>query len=253
MATLDYADAPAPVRGDIVAAQLAAWQRIGEAGSLWTGARRVAIAAEVRNAALCAICARRKAALSPFAIDGAHDSAADLLAAAIDVIHRVRTDPGRQTRAWHDGVRSNAAGDGGLSDGEYVEIVIVIVIVVTVVTDTFARAIGTTPWPLPEPVAGEPARIRPRELADEGAYIATIPSGGAGPTEADLYNPFLPNIYCAISLVPDQARLYYAIVEAQYMPSRFVPRLEENAGRAISQAQIELLAARVSALNGCFF
>ena len=246
MSTLDYANAPVRVRGDVVAAQQNAWWGIGQAGTWWTGVQRVAIAAEVRNAPNCKLCRARKQALSPFAIDGEHDSIADLPAAAIEVIHRVITDPGRLTRSWFDSVL-----DQGLSDAEYVEVAIVSGL--TVAVDTFARAIGSLPWKLPEAVDGEPTRIRPEGLADEGAYVPTIPSGGAGPAEADLYNPFGANIYRSISLVPDQARLFYAILRAQYLPSLDVANPESNGGRSISRPQIELIAARVSALNGCFF
>lgn len=246
MATFDYANAPVAVRDDIVAAQRKAWQAVGQPGSWWTGAERVAIATEVRNASSCNLCLACKEALSPFAIAGEHDNIADLPAAAIDVIHRVVTDPGRLTRSWFETIV-----DGELSDGEYVELAIVVVL--TTAVDTYARAVGASPWPLPDVVEGEPTCVRPENLTDEGAYVPVIPSGGAGPAEADLYNPFGPNIYRAISLVPDQARLFYGILAAQYMAPKYVMDSASNGGRAISRPQIELIAARVSALNGCFF
>lgn len=246
MANFDYANAPVNVRDDIVAAQRKAWQALGEPGSWWTGAERVAAVTEARNARSCKVCQTRKEALSPFAIEDEHDSIANLPAAAIDVIHRVITDPGRLTRSWFD-----SAIDGGLSDAEYVELAIVAVL--TTAVDTYARAVGSPLWALPEVVDGEPTRVRPENLTDEGAYVPVIPSGGAGPAEADLYNPFGPNIYRAISLVPDQARLFIDILAAQYMPPKHVADAASNGGRAISRPQIELIAARVSALNGCFF
>ena len=247
MAVPDSDAAPVAVRDDITAVHQNIWRRLGEPGTWWTGAERVAIAAEVRHAPACTLCAERKAALSPFAIDGAHDSLGVLPAPAIDVIHRVRTDPGRLTRAWYEGVLA-----GGLSDSEYVEITIVLALTVTV--DTFARSIGAAPWPLPAPVAGAPNRRRPDGLADEGAYVPTIAAGAAGAPDADLYNDRpAPNIYRSISLVPDQARLFYDVIEAQYLPSSLVLKTEDNGGRAISRPQIELIAARVSSLNGCFF
>ncbi len=246
MATFDYANAPVDVRDDIAAARRKAWLAIGRPGSWLSGVQRVAIAAEVRNASGCSVCQARKEALSPFAIEGEHDSIADLPAAMIDVIHRVVTDPGRLSRSWFEGIV-----DAEMSDGEYVELVIVLAL--TVAVDTYARAVGSPPWALPEAMDGEPTRIRPENLTDEGAYVPVIPSGGAGPAEADLYNPFGPNIYRAISLVPDQARLFYGILAAQYMAPKHVADSASNGGRAISRPQIELIAARVSALNGCFF
>lgn len=246
MMALDYAGAAIAVREDVGAAQRMAWHRIGEAGIWWSGAERVAIAAEVRNATGCRLCQQRKAALSPFAIDGVHDSVSDLPAPAVDAIHRIRTDPGRLTRSWYERLV-----ELGLDDGKYVELVVVLAL--TVAVDTFAHAIGSKAWPLPRPAPGEPVRIRPDGLTDEGAYVPTIPSGLAGPAEADLYNPTAANIYRAISLVPDQARLFYAILGAQYLPPSLVQRADANGGRAISRPQMELLAARVSTLNGCFY
>ncbi|MGE0256320.1 MAG: alkylhydroperoxidase-related (seleno)protein [Alphaproteobacteria bacterium] len=246
MTALDYTGMAIAVREDVGGAQRRAWLMIGKAGTWWTGAERVAIAAEVRNATGCRLCQQRKAALSPFAIGGVHDSVSDLPAPAIDAIHRIRTDPGRLTRGWYERL-----AEQGLDDGEYVELVVVLAL--TVAVDTFARAIGSEPWSLPQSVPGRPTRVRPENLTDEGAYVPTIPSGHAGPTEADLYNPVAANIYRAISLVPDQARLFYAILGAQYLPPALVPRPDANDGRAISRPQMELLAARVSALNGCFY
>ena len=246
MDRFDYSNAPVCVRGDIVAAQQKTWQGIGQPGTWWTGAQRVAIVSEVRNAPSCKLCRSRKEALSPFSIKGVHESTADLPAVAIDVIHRVVTDPGRLTRSWYE-----SALDEGLTDAEYVEVAIVSVL--TVAVDTFARAIGSPLWALPEPKDGEPTRVRPEGLIDEGAYVPTIPSGNAGPAEADLRDTFSADIYRSISLVPDQARLFYALQHTHYLLLPDIRLANSNGGRAISRPQIELIAARVSALNGCFF
>ncbi len=102
MSAFAYSDAPVPIRGDIPAAHRGAWERLAAPGSWWTGAERVAIAAEVRNAAKCALCRERKAALSPEAVQGAHDRVSELPDPALDVVHRVTTDPGRLTRSWFE-------------------------------------------------------------------------------------------------------------------------------------------------------
>ena len=69
-----YASAPIEIREDLAAAHARAWDRIGRAGSWWDGGQRVAIAAETRHALSCALCRRRKEALSPGPIEGKHDS-----------------------------------------------------------------------------------------------------------------------------------------------------------------------------------
>ncbi len=48
------------------------WARFGRAGTWWSAAERVAIVGEARAARACGICAERMAALSPYAVTGAH-------------------------------------------------------------------------------------------------------------------------------------------------------------------------------------
>jgi hypothetical protein len=56
----------------------------------------------------------------------------------------------------------------------------------------------------------------------------------------------------AMSLVPDEVRSFFDLVENQYLPGA-VMRDFSHEYRAITHAQIELLAARVSALNRCLY
>ena len=46
------------------------WRELEAAGTWWTAAERVAMAAEGRTARGCALCAERKAALSPYSVQG---------------------------------------------------------------------------------------------------------------------------------------------------------------------------------------
>ena len=84
----DYENAPYPIRADLAAAHRHAWNEIAGPGRWWTGAERVAIAAEVRRARDCSLCAGRK---SNFPVDGVHDSDSTLPESAIDAIHRLVT------------------------------------------------------------------------------------------------------------------------------------------------------------------
>jgi hypothetical protein len=135
MSDISYAGAPVPVRDDLAAAHRRAWERLAQPGNWWTGAQRVAMGGEIRNAARCALCRERKAALSPYGVAGEHDTVSDLPNAAVDVIHRVVTDPGRLSRKWFDGVLV-----AGLSDAEYVEVIGVVVAWVATIPGT--RATG---------------------------------------------------------------------------------------------------------------
>lgn len=246
MTLLAYDDAPMAIRNDLVAAHERAWDRIAHAGTWLTGAERVVIAAETRNAATCALCRERKAALSPHAIDGAHDSLGELPAETVDVVHRVATDPGRLTHGWYLDLL-----DRGVADTAYVETVAVVVTVVAV--DTFRRGIGMAPAPLPQPVEGAPPRVRPQGAKQGPAWVPWIDPADAAEPEADLYYRRRPaHIRRALTLVPDEARALFDLVENQYLTGAAMTDFAQEY-RAISHAQIELIAARVSALNQCVY
>ena len=244
-AEVSYAQSSLPVRTDLVEAHRRAWLRLARAGTWWTGAERVAIAAEVRNAARCRACRERKSALSPAAVTAPHDSVSALRPAALDAVHRITRDPARLTRTWYEKTLAS-----GLGDAEYVELVGVVVTVVSI--DSFCRGLGVPPHPLPEPVPGEPSRYRPAAAVLEGAWAPTIPAAAVGGAEADLWSPGRTgNVIRALSLVPDEVRQLAELGAAHYLP--FNRMMDLRAARAIDRMQIEFLAARVSALRECFY
>jgi hypothetical protein len=247
-AEIDYRGTGVAVRADIVASQNRAWQSLAAPGTWWTGAERIAIAREVRAARRCAWCAVRKAALSPYAMTGAHDTASDLPAVVVDAIHRVVTDPGRLSRRWADEVFA-----GGVIDAQLVELVSVVCIVMLV--DGFARAIGADPPELPAPRAGEPSRVRPPEAVDEGYFVPTIPYAVGARPELALFDPgaFVPNVGRGLSLVPAAVRTARDLMAAHYMTYAQVATDWEAPDRPIDRSQIELVAARTSAKNDCFY
>jgi hypothetical protein len=251
---ITYGHSTVPVRADIVDAHNVAWTRISRPGAWLDGATRVAVAAETRHAPACALCARRKAALSPHAIDGRHDSVGDLPERIVEQIHRIVTDPGRLTRRWFDTIVAS-----GTSDVEYVETVGVMVTVVSI--DTFCRAIGVPLHPLPGSAPGEPHRRRPRTAYQRGeAWVPMIhpkdPEGDLDTEEeralAKYWGGTLANIRRALSLVPEEAYAWFQLVETQYLPGKWM-RDFANEYRAITHAQIELIAGRVSVINECFY
>lgn len=244
--TIDYHSAPVPVRADLPAAHRRAWQRLGAPGAWWTAEERVAIAREVRRAASCALCASRKQALSVGSVPGEHAPAPPLAAPAVEAVHRITTDPARLSRRWHDGLRK-----AGLDDGRYVELIGVVVTVVSI--DAFCRALGVPLHPLPAPRPGAPTRYRPPQARSEGAWVPMIPTFGARGAEADLWRRGVTgNVIRALSLVPDEVRTLADLSAAHYLPLDRVadPRAHLE---GLSRPQMELLAARVSALRECFY
>lgn len=242
-----YASSQIPIRDDLASAHARAWSRIGTPGTWWDGTARVAIAAETRRASSCALCRRRIEALSPLAIAGTHDSLGQLPEAAAEVVHRIRTDPARLSERWYRGAVAN-----GLTEEQYVEIVSVVAHVVAI--DTMARGLGLDAPPLPSPESGSPSRRRPAGAKPGGAWVPWVEPADAGEAMDGIYPTDRPpaNIIKAMSLVPEEVRSFFDLVTHQYLPG---PAMRDFAReyRAISHAQIELLAARVSAINQCLY
>lgn len=244
----DYASVEYDIRPDLPEAYRKVWEKIASPGNWWRGADRVAIAAEVRAAQACELCKERKAALSPFSVEGMHNTSTNLPPVAVDAVHRVVTDVSRLTENWlSDCVKQ------GLSHEQYIELLGIVVAVVSI--DAFHRALGIELEILPEPKAGEPSRYRPMTAKKGDAWVATIAASMADGDEADLYDGMRQtgNVLLAMSLVPDSVRLLHTLSAVQYLKSRDVVNPSMNGDRYISRAQMELLAGRVSALSDCFY
>ena len=248
MTTISYAAAGIPVRADLVEAHQQLWQKLAEPGTWWTGVERVAIAAEVRKAWTCILCTERKAALSASAVEGQHDTNGTLPPPVVEMIHRITTDPGRLSKDWYECLRED-----GLQEAQYVEALGVVVR--TVAIDSFCRGIGIAPHPLPTPILGEPSRRRPTHAELQDAWVPMIPNGQESGPDADLYwGQPVPNVIRAMSLVPDEVRAsLHVLIVTHYLGFAQAMEAGNNGGRALSRAQMELLASRVSALNECFY
>ncbi len=245
MTGFTYESAGVPIREAILEAHQNAWRRIARPGNWFDGPTRLAIAAESRNAPGCGLCAERKAALSPYGIDGTHDSLGDLPEAIVETVHRIVTDPARLQQKWYESLLAD-----GMADTEYVEIVGVVCQTVSV--DTFARAMGHAIPDLPAAQPGAPSRHRPAGAKRGDAWVPWIaPEDATGP-ESDLYQAGSSNIRRALMSVPDDQRGFFDLVHAQYLSGSEIPDFTKE-HRAITRSQIELIAGRVSSLNQCVY
>lgn len=243
---LSYESAPLPIPRRFRDAHQRFWSRLGLPGAWWSGAERIAIAQEVRQASTCRLCAKRREALSPNAASGTHDTASDLPLSAVEAVHRLVTDPGRLTRAWFDSVVGEE-----VTVEQYVELLGTVVALVSI--DEFCRAIGMPLHPLPQPAAGEPSHYRPAAAVADDAWVPMIPADGNSGTEADLWpRGRTGNVIRAMSLVPDEVRTLNDLSAVHYLPNHLVgdPRAR---GEHLDRQQMELVAGRVSALNQCYY
>ncbi len=238
------------IRPELTTSHDRVWRELAAPGTWLTGAERVAAARELRAARDCRLCQKRKAALSPGAIQGDHDMVVpDMPNGRVELIHKLVTDPGRITRSWVDALLAD-----GMVDVHYVE-VCGLVSAVTVV-DTFHAALGLPLRALAAPAPGEPTRNRPRTAVQDEGYVPMIPSDGLADDYEDLFDTryWVPNVHRAFSLVPDATRLADDLMASHYFCYEMVPRYTDaDHDYAIDKLQIELVALRVSRHNDCFY
>ena len=224
MQAFAYADVPQPIRSDLRVAHQGVWTWLGQPGPWWTGAERVAIARVARAA-------RSERSEPPWLRRAASHEDVDLVPAAVAAARRVVLEPHRLERDWCVQVTDE------LGDAPYVELVAVVVCVTAI--DAFADALGAALEPLPHAAGGEPSHERPSGVGEDGAWVPmTVPWQGA-------------NVGRALSLVPSAAATFGSLVMAMYAGRDFLKLVWED--RPLSRPQVELVAARVSALNECFY
>ena len=246
MSSVPFENCGFEVRQNLIDAHTEAWDRIASPGTWLTGERRIAVAVEIRQALACEFCAEIKDALSPNAVTGTHTTISNLSDAEVELIHRVVSDPGRLSEPWSQEVLA-----GGLSEGEYVEIAGTIASVM--VMDTCTMALGVADTDLPDAIAGEPTRYLPPGAKVEAAWLPIVEPEDAVETDEPLYpSPKAGYIYRGLSMVPESMRNYWAMANEHYLPGEFIYQFDKTI-RALERPQMELMAARVSALHQCAY
>ena len=237
------------MREELAYTQTDAWARIATPGTWLRGAERVAIAAETRHARACPLCAARRAAAMPMSVVGTHAALGALDDQDVEAVHRIATDSGRLGRTWFSRVSA------GRPEARYIELVSIVVI--TTAIDTFRAAAGLAPLPLPEPLPGEPGRRLPAGARPGPGWTATLRPDDVGPDDPDLYRARPgpaersgAHILLALSLVPHSMIHWWDLFEPMYLRG---PEMRDfgHEFRAITHPQMEMLAARVAALNQC--
>ncbi|OMQ15215.1 hypothetical protein A7K94_0211080 [Modestobacter sp. VKM Ac-2676] len=133
------------------------------------------------------------------------------------------------TREWAADLR-----DRGLAIEQYVEVVGVVSRLAAV--DSYVRGVGSAEEPLPDPEPGEPAREHNGQVRWRNAFVPTDPEDGAR---------------FALSAVPAEEEARDRLHAQLYLSTEQMADLAYQ--DVLSRAQMELLAARVSLLNDCFY
>jgi alkylhydroperoxidase family enzyme len=235
-----YADSTYPVPEDVEAIHARQIEQLGSPGTWGAGEQRLAIVNEARQAGYRAGVIEEPSDTGPI-------PDMELSDVARRVVHRLAVAPKDMDQAFYE-----QALEDGLSDAEYVEIVGLIAR--STCFDVFARGIDVPLRPLPQQQPGQPSRDRPSPAVVEKAWVPTVPNVPEGGEIAQaLFGPWKPYIMRGVSLVPDEYRAHTELEEIQYMPSAHFLEFDYQHHEGLTRPQVEIVAARVSAINECFY
>ena len=158
---------------------------------------------------------------------GEEPPSSDLPGPAAEAAALLGARPGRARREW---VESTAAE---LGDPAYVELLGVTAR--TAAVDAFHRALGFALPAFPEPLPGEPARASLPPLRRRAAWVPMPPG----------------SIAHALGLVPAEDAAQEDLHGPLYLT--YDGMGDMTFSRGLDRAQMELVAARTSALNECFY
>lgn len=227
-------DTGLPIRDDLAAAHGEIAARWSRPGTWWTGEQRTEIVRHVRAArdhrtddggAL-------PPWVQPSSIDGLIDANGPLPAAAADAVWRITNHPGTLTEDWYQSIV-----DRGVDPLAYVELVGLVA--QSNCVDRFADALELPRIELDEPADGPPGR----EGAPAAVRYHWVPT-------ADIK---MPNVIKALSAVPAENEALFILSDAQYVPMERVRGDVVSDRNSLTRPQIEVLAARTSKLNECFY
>ena len=216
------------MRHDLAEVPRTTIEELGSPGTWWTGEERVAIAAEARRAAASDLPPWETPSATPGLIDEHHP----LPDAAVDAAWRLARHPGTLTEDWYE-----STVDALPSPEHYVELVGIVAMVTAV--DRFCLGLGLDPFPLPDPQPGEPTR---REVDGAGRFVHWVPTiGGGGPHVAE-----------SLTAVPAVAEAQRRLSDTLYLPIEQLLDVTWSRG-PLDRVQVELIAARTSQKNDCFY
>lgn len=218
---------------------------LGGAGTWLAGPTVSAVLVATRHAEACPACEARRRALSPEADHGTHLAEGDLDPPLLDLVHRLRTDSGRLTERWAKGLL-DSVGAGAVVEASGL-------VATLVVLDTLHDALGTPRLPLPPPSSDSPTGEEPAGLAHRHCWVPTVDPNAADGIAARLYGAGgMATVVEALTMSPHATALFWGLVSVMYIKPGTDETVGDTAG-SLTLSDVELLAARISALNECFY
>lgn len=153
----------------------------------------------------------------------------ELPAAAIAAARVMGGEPATANEQWIDDEMVPTIGYAA-----YVEIVGLVSQFIAV--DSYHRAMGLPLEPLPDPIAGDPTGDIAEGAKKRSSWVPT--EGGS-------------SVVFALTLVPQEAVGFEDLHGPLYIPPREMG--DDHFARHLNRPQMELVAARTSAINDCFY
>lgn len=232
--SIETYDTTLPIRDDLREAHRTVVDQWSHPGTWWTGSERLAIVEEVRRARDTQDVPPPWVSVS--AVEGLIDDDHVLPKAAIDAIWRLTNHPGTLTATWYGGITADGE-ESGITASQYTELVGVVSQANCI--DRFADGLSLARVSLPDPVDGQPTRLTPDGAMVSDHWVPTADTEG-------------PQVIRALSGVPDEKAAMLLLSDAQYMPIEAMADLATDRN-SLTRMQVELVAARTSKLNECFY
>lgn len=202
------------------------WEYLGQPGAWWTGPQRIEIAEEVRRSAPRPLWDR-----APLLADLPDTLNGELTLFEQAVVERVTVDPSSIDQATYDQIVERIGED------KYAELASIVTQIVPI--DHLHDALDIEREKLPLAAEGNIGMQRPIGLVNGVGFLPTLPTDG------------LPHVAVSLGLaLADNARRML-LVRAMYSGKSFGDMIWTH--RSLSRPQVELVAARTSALNECFY
>jgi len=219
-----------PIRSELDTAHQNLATRWATPSNSWSSRQRLSVIAEVRRAMDSNKLAPWEA---PSSIKGFIANNHCLPDAAIDVIWRLTNHPGTLTKEWYESIISE-----NIDPVAYVELVGLIAQANCV--DRFADGLGVKRVDLPDPVATKTTITSELEVTVTTHWVPTAATKG-------------PNVLKALSAVPFENESREILSSVQYVPTAALIGDLTSGHNSLTRLQIELIAARTSKLNECFY
>ena len=217
------------VSDDVLDAFNACWERLAEPGEWWTGRERIAILEEVRKD-------RQEGhpkVRSPLE-DLSNKPSPIISPLTSEIVRMVTSNAHEIDDKWAKEAISL------IGEGKYSELVSLVVNIVPI--DIFCLLLGRPVVALPVPKNGKPTGVIPEGLSDGGAFVRWHTDNWVG-----------PNVARALSFVPKENAVRMKLVESMYAGSDKFISMVWDEDEPLSRSQVEIIAARTSSINECFY